>query len=155
MVTAKPERRYDLDWLKVITTLLVFCFHVNRVFNTENWSVKNDYLLEREAPIYALIQSKQHTQPPLNTTALPLATMKAFHNLPHQEQEAIHEITASQDQILLAPSDIQNGLIYSAQTLQTVSVLAKVVHASHQNTAGSQPTCGKWAIIINHRQKRL
>ncbi len=143
MVAAKPERRYDLDWLKVITTLLVFCFHVARVFNTEDWSVKNDYLLEREKPIHALIKSTQHSQLPFNTNGLPLATVQALHNLPHDEQEAIQAIAASQDQILLAPSDVQNGLIYSAQTLQTVGVLAKVIQANGKHVRALLPDASK------------
>ncbi|MBC7881146.1 MAG: acyltransferase family protein [Anaerolineae bacterium] len=138
MVTAKPERRYDLDWLKVITTLLVFFFHVSRVFDTEGWSVKNDYLLEREGSVYALVKSKQHTQPPLNHD-LPPATMEALHSLPQHEQEVIQALTKSQDQILLAPSDIQNSLIYNTQPLQTVGVLAKVIQASSKNVRALLP----------------
>ncbi|MBC7880645.1 MAG: acyltransferase family protein [Anaerolineae bacterium] len=143
MVEAKPERRYDLDWLKVITTLLVFCFHVARVFNTEDWSVKNDYLLEREKPIYALIKSTQHSQPPLNTNGLPMATVQTLDHLPQHEQEVIQTLAATQDQILLAPSDVQNSLIYNTQTLQTVGVLAKVVQANGKNVRALLPDTSK------------
>lgn len=143
MAAAKPERRYDLDWLKVITTLLVFCFHVARIFNTEDWSVKNDYLLEREKPIHALIKSKQHTQPPFTTNGLPLATVQALHYLPQHEQEMIQAIAASQDQILLAPSDVQSGLIYNTRTLQAVGVLAKVVQANGKNVRALLPDAFK------------
>ncbi|MHC4331427.1 MAG: acyltransferase family protein [Planctomycetota bacterium] len=35
------ERRYDLDWLRVIAMLAVFIFHCSRFFDTEGWHVKN------------------------------------------------------------------------------------------------------------------
>ncbi|MFX1317236.1 MAG: acyltransferase family protein [Promethearchaeota archaeon] len=38
----KYERRYDLDWLRIIAILLVFIFHCARFFDSEDWHVKND-----------------------------------------------------------------------------------------------------------------
>ncbi len=35
------ERRYDIDWLRVIAMLAVFLFHCTRLFDTEGWHVKN------------------------------------------------------------------------------------------------------------------
>lgn len=35
------QRRYDLDWMRVIAILLVFVYHSTRFFNVENWHVKN------------------------------------------------------------------------------------------------------------------
>lgn len=35
------ERRYDIDWLRVIAMLAVFFFHCTRFFDTEGWHVKN------------------------------------------------------------------------------------------------------------------
>jgi glucan biosynthesis protein C len=35
------ERRYDIDWLRVIATLAVFLFHCTRLFDTEGWHLKN------------------------------------------------------------------------------------------------------------------
>jgi glucan biosynthesis protein C len=37
-----PERRYDIDWLRVLATLTVFYFHNARFFDFESWHVKND-----------------------------------------------------------------------------------------------------------------
>ena len=34
------ERRYDVDWLRVITMLLVFLFHCSRFFDNEGWHLK-------------------------------------------------------------------------------------------------------------------
>jgi len=35
------QRRYDLDWLRVIGILTVFIYHSGRFFNSETWHVKN------------------------------------------------------------------------------------------------------------------
>ena len=37
------ERRYDLDWLRIIGILLVFFFHCARFFDTLDWHVKNNW----------------------------------------------------------------------------------------------------------------
>ncbi len=37
----KKERRYDIDWLRVIAMLAVFLFHCTRLFDTEGWHLKN------------------------------------------------------------------------------------------------------------------
>lgn len=36
-----PERRYDLDWLKVFTMFCVFLFHLTMYFNPWGWHSKN------------------------------------------------------------------------------------------------------------------
>lgn len=36
------QRRYDLDWLRVMGILLVFAFHSSRFYNVEDWNVKNN-----------------------------------------------------------------------------------------------------------------
>ena len=38
---AKPARRYDIDWLRVIAMLAVFIYHCSRFFGTEGWHLKN------------------------------------------------------------------------------------------------------------------
>jgi peptidoglycan/LPS O-acetylase OafA/YrhL len=39
---AKPARRYDIDWLRVLAVLLLFPFHTGRIFDTWGpWYVKN------------------------------------------------------------------------------------------------------------------
>ena len=44
---AKPQRRYDIDWLRVLAVLLLFPFHTARIFDTFGlWYVKNDTLSE-------------------------------------------------------------------------------------------------------------
>ena len=43
----RPERRYDIDWLRVLAVLLLFPFHTARIFDTfDPWYVKNDTLSE-------------------------------------------------------------------------------------------------------------
>ncbi|MBK5114650.1 MAG: acyltransferase family protein [Candidatus Heimdallarchaeota archaeon] len=37
----KVERRYDLDWLRIIAIVLVFFYHCSRFFNIEPWHLKN------------------------------------------------------------------------------------------------------------------
>ena len=42
---AKPQRRYDIDWLRVLAVLLLFPFHTARIFDTlDPWYVKNEAL---------------------------------------------------------------------------------------------------------------
>lgn len=35
------DRCYYLDWLRVIAMLLVFCYHIGRVFDVPDWQIKN------------------------------------------------------------------------------------------------------------------
>jgi hypothetical protein len=35
------ERRYDIDWLRVLATLTIFLFHCARFFDTLDWHLKN------------------------------------------------------------------------------------------------------------------
>ena len=37
----KPQRRYDIDWLRVVAILAIFFFHCARFFDTEGWHLKN------------------------------------------------------------------------------------------------------------------
>lgn len=41
---SKPERRYDIDWLRSLAMLAVFLFHCARFFDYDDWHVKNDQL---------------------------------------------------------------------------------------------------------------
>lgn len=41
MDTKSIQRRYDLDWLRVLGILLVFAFHSSRFYNVEDWNLKN------------------------------------------------------------------------------------------------------------------
>ena len=35
------QRRYDLDWLRVLTILAIFVFHCTRAFDPDGWHIKN------------------------------------------------------------------------------------------------------------------
>ena len=37
----KPQRRYDIDWLRVIAILAIFFYHCSRFFGPEGWHLKN------------------------------------------------------------------------------------------------------------------
>jgi peptidoglycan/LPS O-acetylase OafA/YrhL len=43
------ERRYDIDWLRIIAMLAVFLFHCTRFFDPEGWHLKNP---EKSLPLY-------------------------------------------------------------------------------------------------------
>ncbi|NVM37980.1 MAG: acyltransferase, partial [Candidatus Lokiarchaeota archaeon] len=42
--TIKFERRYDIDWLRIIAVFLVFIYHCSRFFDLNEWHVKNNEL---------------------------------------------------------------------------------------------------------------
>jgi glucan biosynthesis protein C len=41
METKAVQRRFDLDWLRVLAILAIFVFHSTRIFDTDDWSIKN------------------------------------------------------------------------------------------------------------------
>jgi glucan biosynthesis protein C len=41
MNTNTIQRRYDLDWLRVLAILAIFVFHCTRPFDADDWSIKN------------------------------------------------------------------------------------------------------------------
>ena len=41
MNTKLVQRRYDLDWLRVLAILAIFVFHSTRFFDTDDWAIKN------------------------------------------------------------------------------------------------------------------
>ena len=41
MNTVTPNRRYELDWLRVLAIMTVFIYHSSRFFNLGDWHVKN------------------------------------------------------------------------------------------------------------------
>jgi peptidoglycan/LPS O-acetylase OafA/YrhL len=43
MNTSNSQRRYDLDWLRVLAIMAVFVFHSTRLFDTDDWSIKNPF----------------------------------------------------------------------------------------------------------------
>ena len=44
--TLKIERRYDIDWLRIIAVFLVFIYHCSRFFDLTEWHIKNSELDE-------------------------------------------------------------------------------------------------------------
>lgn len=38
----KPQRRHDLDWIRVLATFGVIIFHTMRMFDPDDWEVKNN-----------------------------------------------------------------------------------------------------------------
>jgi len=51
-MAADPERRHDLDWLRVLATATVLFFHTARFFDTHGWHVKNP---EQSAAMMAFV----------------------------------------------------------------------------------------------------
>jgi glucan biosynthesis protein C len=47
------ERRYDIDWLRVIAMFAVFIFHCTRFFDTEGWHLKNS---EQSYTLFVLVR---------------------------------------------------------------------------------------------------
>ena len=41
MNTREIQRRYDLDWLRVLAILAIFVYHCTRLFDTDGWHIKN------------------------------------------------------------------------------------------------------------------
>jgi glucans biosynthesis protein C len=41
MNTQVTQRRYDLDWLRVLAILAIFVFHCTRPFDMDDWNIKN------------------------------------------------------------------------------------------------------------------
>jgi glucans biosynthesis protein C len=50
--TTAPGRRYDIDWLRVLATLIVLLFHSARYFDNMGWHVKNP---ERSTELMVLV----------------------------------------------------------------------------------------------------
>ncbi len=44
MEQIKPQRRYDLDWLRVLLVFCVFLFHCGAFFTSWHWHLKNETL---------------------------------------------------------------------------------------------------------------
>jgi len=41
MTAVTSNRRYELDWLRVLAILVVFLYHSTRFFNLGDWHIKN------------------------------------------------------------------------------------------------------------------
>ena len=49
------ERRYDIDWLRVLSMIVIFVFHCSRYFDREDWHVKNSILYNEMSWITGII----------------------------------------------------------------------------------------------------
>ncbi len=45
----KVERRYDLDWLRIISIILVFFYHCTMIFQWAYWVINDSNLVELSA----------------------------------------------------------------------------------------------------------
>ena len=54
------ERRYDIDWLRVLAMLMIFLFHSARFFNYEDWHVKNNQLDFGMSVFVEIVSSVDH-----------------------------------------------------------------------------------------------
>jgi len=43
-ISREYERRYDIDWLRIIAVFMVFMYHCSRFFDLNDWHVKNNEL---------------------------------------------------------------------------------------------------------------
>jgi peptidoglycan/LPS O-acetylase OafA/YrhL len=53
--SSKPERRYYIDWLRIILILTVFAFHIGMIFNPFDWHIKNERQFEVLSPIMSFL----------------------------------------------------------------------------------------------------
>ena len=51
----KTERRYYIDWLRIMLILTVFIFHIGMIFNPFEWHIKNDRQFEVLSPIMSFL----------------------------------------------------------------------------------------------------
>lgn len=51
----KPERRYDIDWIRIFGMATIFLYHCGRFFNLEDWHVKNNALSPATTIILAVL----------------------------------------------------------------------------------------------------
>jgi len=51
----KAERRYYIDWLRIILILTVFAFHIGMIFNPFDWHIKNERQFEVLSPIMSFL----------------------------------------------------------------------------------------------------
>ena len=54
-ITKKKERKYYIDWLRILLILSVFIYHIGMVFNTWNWHIKNDEEIKWFGPIMVFL----------------------------------------------------------------------------------------------------
>ncbi|AGY59849.1 acyltransferase family protein [Gloeobacter kilaueensis] len=141
---AGAVRRYELDWLKVIVTLLVLCFHTARVFDSEDWNIKNDPLLERRAPIEALIKAGKHQEPPLIAPERVRAFL-ASRPFERTDQEAFARITTSTDQIVRLAGELQTGVVYQYSALAVLRAVRDLAGPAGGRLLALVPSGRHWA----------
>ncbi len=67
-VRFQTARRYDFDWLRVLMTALVICFHAAIVFSASSYYIKDDPLYGHTRRFDRLYAEGQQSLPPLLTT---------------------------------------------------------------------------------------
>lgn len=105
---SKPQRRYDLDWLRVLATFAVVFFHVMRFFDMDSWAVKNNvtsetiilfiaFFVSWMMPIFFVISgaaiyltlgfrnSRQFIKARVNRILIPFLTVGVFVLVPPQD----------------------------------------------------------------------
>ncbi|MBW4699527.1 MAG: acyltransferase family protein [Aphanocapsa lilacina HA4352-LM1] len=105
------DRRHELDWLKVIVTLLVLVFHTARIFDGEDWNVKYDPLLERQAAILAIFERNKDTVAPLASPGQ-FAQVIAQSPFDTDQRAFLERVAFSRDRFVRFPAEIQTGFVY-------------------------------------------
>ncbi|MFQ5976047.1 MAG: acyltransferase family protein [Candidatus Hydrothermarchaeales archaeon] len=108
MESKKPERRHDVDWLRVLATFSIVFFHVMRFFDLDPWAVKNNatseivmpfigFFVQWMMPIFFVISGaaiyfalgfrnpRQFIKARITRIIIPLITVGVFVLVPPQE----------------------------------------------------------------------
>ncbi|NPD90305.1 MAG: acyltransferase [Asgard group archaeon] len=87
------ERRYDLDWLRVITIFIVFIYHCTKFFDSDPFNVKNNPIDFVNGPIQLSSYKLSANTSYLTAIGLPLffiiAGMSMFYALGYLEKKEI------------------------------------------------------------------
>ena len=51
----KTERKYEIDWLRIILIFSVFLFHIGMIFNNWGWHIKNETQYDELQPVMAFL----------------------------------------------------------------------------------------------------
>ncbi|BAC90659.1 acyltransferase family protein [Gloeobacter violaceus] len=122
---AQTSRRHELDWLKVIVTLLVLVFHTARVFDNEDWNVKNDPLLERQGAILALFERGKTTTAPL-ATPRQIADLTGARHFDADQRAFLEQIALNRDRFVRFPAEIQTGFVYRDKATAAFAALREL-----------------------------
>lgn len=119
------ERRYDFDWLRVLVTGLVVCFHAALIFSSSWYYIKNDPLHGYERTLRAAY-----------STGRPIASPARVRSLVREEGlsddvgAALEQLTTSSDRIVTLKAELGNGgvgLKYSGSLFDALRGLERLV----------------------------